>query len=160
MAKKTKEFIEGDYLQVGCGKQHIPGYINLDISNSCNPDIQHDIREGFPMFDNGQFKEVLANGILEMIHPNEEFVYVLNELHRIIASSGMLVGQVPSTDIRVMGLDPFDKRWFLPETFNYWNAREHSFAEFGTQYGFKPWLVHQSEINENGIINFRMSPYR
>jgi hypothetical protein len=160
MAKKIKEYIEGDYLQVGCGKQHIDGYINMDISNYCNPDIQHDIRKGFPMFKDSQFQEVLANGVLEMIHPNEEFLFVLNELHRITSSGGLLVGQVPSTDPRVMGLDPFDKRWFMEETFDYWNVTKHPYLEFGTQYGFLPWKIYENRVNENGIINFKMSPHK
>ena len=146
------------YLQIGCGKQHIENYINMDMSDFCHPDIQHDITKGFPMFVDDRFQEVLANGILEMIHPNNEFLFVLNELWRIIQPGGHLIGQVPSTDKRVVGLDPFDKRWFMEETFNYWNVNEHSWKEFGTQYGFKPWTVLKAKTNENGIICFDMMP--
>lgn len=145
------------YLQIGCGKSHIDNYINLDISNACNPDLQCDIRKGLPFEDN-KFEEVLANGILEMIHPNEEFMFVLNEIWRVLKSDGHLVGQVPSIDQRVLGLDPFDKRWFKEETFDYWNVDKNPYKQFGTQYGFKPWKVEKAKTNDNGIICFDMQP--
>lgn len=155
MARNTENLVK---LQIGCGKQHFADFINLDISDFCGPDIQHDVRKGFPMFSDNRFEEVVANGILEMIHPNDEFLFVLNEIWRILKPNGRLNGQVPSIDPRVMGLDPFDKRWFKEETFNYWNVNEHSWREFGTQYGFQPWHVHSAKVNENGIILFEMSP--
>lgn len=155
MARDIKDFVK---LQIGCGKQHFEDFINMDISSFCSPDIQHDIRKGFPMFEDNKFEHVVANGILEMIHPNEEFLLVLNELWRIIKSGGVLEGQVPSTDPRVFGLDPFDKRWFMEDTFNYWDFSKHAWEEFGSQYGFLGWHVIKNEINENGILCFRMIP--
>lgn len=153
----AEEFAKYVNLNIGCGKHHLDDYINLDISKYCRPDLQLDIRDGLP-FEKNRFKEVLANGVLEMILPNEEFLSVMNDIHRVLEVGGLFVGQVPSTDPRVVGLDPFDRRWFMTETFNYWNVDEHSYKEFGTQYGFKPWHVHKVEINDNGIINFQMSP--
>ncbi len=155
MGRDIKDLVK---LQIGCGKQHFDEFINMDISPTCGPDVKHDVRLGLPMFPDDKFEEVVANGILEMIHPNEEFCFVLNELWRVLKPGGQLNGQVPSTDPRVMGLDPFDKRWFMVETFNYWNVKEHAWKEFGTQYGFKPWHVINCKVNDNGIIIFRMMP--
>ena|SRR3990167_1466885 len=147
-------------LQIGCGQEHYDNFINMDISDFCNPDIQHDVRKGFPMFEDNKFESVVANGILEMIHPNEEFLFVLNELWRITKPNGRLDGQVPSTDPRVVGLDPFDKRWFMEDTFNYWNYQKNSWKQFGQMYKFKPWEVHNAKANDNGIICFSMSPHK
>ena len=130
----------------------------MDISSYCNPDIRHDIRKGFPMFEDNTFEEVLANGVLEMILPNEEFVFVMNEIWRILKPGGEFDGQVPSIDPRVLMLDPFDRRWFKEETFNYWNVNEHAWKEFGQMYDFKPWYVKRATTNENGIILFNMLP--
>lgn len=145
-------------LHIGCGKQHFNDFVNMDISDYCNPDIQHDIRKGLPQIPNNALEEVVANGILEMILPNEEFLLVLNEIWRVLKPEGKLKGQVPSIDPRVLMLDPFDRRWFKEETFNYWNVFEHAYNEFGTQYGFKPWIVDYAKTNENGIIIFEMRP--
>ena len=150
--------IDKTKLQIGCGKQHFDDFINMDISDYCAPDIRHDVRRGLPMFEDNMFQEVLANGILEMILPNEEFVFVMNEVWRVLKQDGEFCGQVPSIDPRVLMLDPFDRRWFKEETFNYWNVNEHAWKEFGTQYSFKPWFVERAKINENGIICFNMRP--
>ena len=152
--------MEENKLNIGCGKSHLPGYVNMDISDFCGPDIQHDIRKGFPMFEDNQMEHVIANGVLEMVLPNEEFLFVMNELWRIIKPSGRINGQVPSTDHRVLCLDPFDRRWFQVETFMYWWHGQHHYNEFGTQYGFEPWDVHDCEENNGGIICFEMSPHK
>lgn len=149
------------YLQIGCGKQHFPqrdGWANLDISDACKPDILWDVRDGLPMFGTSSLEVVTANGILEMILPNEEFRNILNEIWRVLKPDGRISGQVPSIDPRVLMLDPFDRRWFKEETFNYWDVDQHAWKEFGTQYGFLPWNVKFAKTNENGIILFEMSP--
>lgn len=145
-------------LRVGCGLDKSGDYINLDISSTCNPDIVHDLRKGLLMFEDNQMNQIEANGVLEMILSNEEFVFVLNELWRVLRSDGQLNGQVPSTDPRVMMLDPFDRRWFLEGTFNYWNVDENCWRTFGIQYGFKPWHVLECKTNDGGIICFTMKP--
>lgn len=147
-------------LNIGCGKIHFDGYVNIDISEDCKPDKVLDIREGLGMYKDDSVDEIIANGVLEMILPNEEFLFVLNELWRVIRPNGIIKGQVPSIDPRVLMLDPFDRRWFQVGTFNYWNYKEHSWREFGTQYGFKPWDVQECYVNDNGIVNFEMVPYK
>lgn len=146
-------------INIGCGKHHLDKFINLDISDVCGPDVQHDIREGFKkLYEDNTFEEVLANGVLEMVLPNDEFVLVLNELWRILKPGGMLAGQVPSIDPRVLMLDPFDRRWFKEETFEYFDVDKNAYKTFGTQYGFKAWNVLKAQTNDNGIINFQMIP--
>lgn len=147
-------------LRIGCGLDHEGDYINLDISDYCNPDIVHDIREGLDMFSDNQIEEIEANGVLEMILPNEEFRLVLNELWRVLKPGGHLLGQVPSTDQRVLCLDPWDRRWFKEETFNYFNVNENAWNQFGRMYKLLGWHVHKAKVNDNGIIIFDMSPVK
>ncbi len=152
LTEKTK-------LNIGCGKHHLKDFINLDMSDACTPDIKYDIRQGFKkLYEDNTFEEVLANGVLEMILPNDEFVLVLNEIWRILKPGGMLAGQVPSIDPRVLMLDPFDRRWFKEETFDYFDVDKNPYKTFGTQYGFQPWNVLKAQTNDNGIINFQMIP--
>lgn len=150
-----------DKLQIGCGLEHFPqseGWANMDISNNCKPDILWDVRKGLKMFEDDSLLAVTANGILEMILPNEEFVFVLNEIWRVLSRNGRISGQVPSTDPRVLMLDPFDRRWFMEETFNYWDYSKDQYTSFGMQYGFKPWIVDYAKVNDNGIVLFEMRP--
>lgn len=147
-------------LRIGCGFDHSGDYTNLDISDTCNPDIVHDIRKEFPMFKDNQFDEVQAWGVLEMILPNEEFRLVLNEIWRILKPNGILDGQVPSTDPRVLMIDPFDRRWFHPETWKYFDYRENAYKQFGQMYKLKPWIADAFKVNDNGIICFNWQPYK
>lgn len=151
------------HLQIGCGKHHLDDYINMDISDVCSPDIRHDIRKGFPMFEDNRFEEVLADGVLEMILPNEEFVFVLNEIWRVLKPGGHLVGQVPGfnperNNLKNIFYDPFDRRFFQKDTFKYWTKGEHAYNEFGTQYLFRPWHVIKCDFNDNEILCFDIIP--
>lgn len=145
-------------LNIGCGQDHLDDFINMDISDNCNPDIKHDIRKGLPMFKDNSLEEVMANGVLEMVLPNEEFLFVLNEIWRVLKRGGIFNGQVPSIDTRVLMLDPFDRRWFQEATFNYWNVDERCWQVFGKQYKFQPWNVISNKTNDGGIICFKMTP--
>lgn len=147
-------------LRIGCGFDQEGDYVNLDISDVCNPDIVHDVRNGLPMFEDNKFDEVQAWGILEMILPNEEFRLVLNEIWRVLKPNGVLDGQVPSTDPRVLMIDPFDRRWFHPETWKYFDYRENAYKQFGKIYKLNPWIADDSKINDNGILCFRWRAYK
>lgn len=161
MGKPIKNIMNNiKYINIGCGLSKIErdNWCNIDISDKCKPDLVHDLRKGLPMFEDNSLEEVVANGVLEMILPNEEFVFVLNEIWRVLKPNGQLNGQVPSIDTRVLMLDPFDRRWFQEDTFNYWNVDEHCWKQFGIQYGFLAWHVLHCKTNDNGIICFKMSP--
>lgn len=151
-------------LNIGCGKQHLEGYVNIDISGYCKPDRELDIRGGLP-FVQDSIEEIIANGVLEMILPNEEFRFVLNELWRVLKSTGILKGQVPGfqpekNNFKNIFYDPFDHRFFQKDTFSYWTHDAHAYREFGTNYGFQPWDVRQLYFNENEILCFEMTPHK
>lgn len=147
-------------LRIGCGFDHSDDYTNLDISDTCKPDIVHDIRNGLPMFEDNSLEEVQAWGILEMILPNEEFRLVMNELWRVLKPGGILDGQVPSTDPRVLMIDPFDRRWFHPETWRYFDYRENAYKQFGQMYKLSPWISNDFKVNDNGIVCLKWRPYK
>jgi len=146
-------------INIGCGNKYLDGYKNIDISNKVKADEYYDICKGIKEKDNS-IDEILAEGVLEQISSNEQFVFVLNECHRVLKTDGILIGQVPSTSLHVLCLDPFDRRWFLPDTFKYFDINEHCWKNFGKQYGFEPWQNIETQINEGGIINFKMTPFK
>lgn len=148
-------------LQIGCGTQHYSnedGWCNLDRSPACNPDIEWDITAGLPMFSDDTLDEVVANGVIEQVESNHNFVLVMNEIWRVLKYGAQFNGQVPSSDPRVLHYDPMDRRWFQKDSFNYFNVNEKAWKDFGKQYGFFPWIVLKNDVNDNGIINFRMLP--
>ena len=79
-------------LNLGCGEFKKEGYVNLDISETCYPDIVHNL-ETFPYpFDNDDFELIELNHLLE--HLSEPFK-VMSELHRLLKPEGLLVIRVP-----------------------------------------------------------------
>jgi SAM-dependent methyltransferase len=79
-------------LNLGSGEFKKSGYINLDVSRECAPDVVHDL-EVFPYpFHDNQFDIIEADHVLE--HLSEPF-RVMKELNRILNSGGKLVIRVP-----------------------------------------------------------------
>lgn len=79
-------------LNLGCGESKKEGYINLDRQSILNPDIAHDLNNlPYPFHDN-EFELVEARHVLE--HLREPFA-VMEELHRILKTGGILKIQVP-----------------------------------------------------------------
>lgn len=79
-------------LNLGCGNDIKPGYVNMDRYNANGVDIVYDL-EKFPYpFKDNTFDEIFAQDIIEHISP---FFDVMNELHRISKNKTILKIQVP-----------------------------------------------------------------
>ena len=132
-------------LNIGCGKKIIDGAINIDIIESPEV-IKHDIRQGIP-FANERFDEVIADYILCQICDPQEFKYVMNEIYRVLKIGGLLKLKVPNARFPCVFQDPMDCRYFVKETFDYFNKDHYRFKVFN--YGFEPWeIVKIEEIGQ------------
>lgn len=79
-------------INLGCGEDKKPGYINVDASSLVSPDITHDLNE-FPYpFAASSIDCIEASHILE--HLEKPFA-VMAELHRILKPNGLLTVKVP-----------------------------------------------------------------
>jgi predicted SAM-dependent methyltransferase len=77
-------------LNLGCGEDKKPGYINLDSNPSVGPDVVYNLNIfPYPFADNA-FDLIEASHILE--HLDKPFA-VMKELHRILAAALLM----PST---------------------------------------------------------------
>jgi len=142
-------------LNLGCGQEYLKGYKNIDISRNVKADEYYDIREGIREADNS-IDEVFAGCFIEQIDSNDKFIYVLNEIWRVLKPNGIFEGYVPSTDPSVLFLDPMDRRFFQLESFRYLEKGHRLYERFGKNYGFKPWKVIKLEKRPNGIIYFKL----
>jgi predicted SAM-dependent methyltransferase len=140
-------------LNIGCGKSYFDGYKNIDISKGVKTDECYDINNGIKEKD-GSIEEIEAGCVLEQVN---DFKFVLNECWRVLQEGGILKGYVPSTDPRVMHLDPEDKMFFQIGTFDYFNKNKQHWENFGKSYGYKGWSETEAEINEGGIIHFKLT---
>ena len=65
-------------LNLGCGLDHRPGYVNIDAVAAVKPDVLHDVSEPLP-YKNASVSEVIAQDILEhFIY--DDFVKVVAEI--------------------------------------------------------------------------------
>jgi|TARA_B100000315_G_C14491895_1_gene547988 predicted SAM-dependent methyltransferase len=84
-------------LQIGCGRNKINGFVNIDKSKEVSPDIVVDIEKGFPFPDNS-FKEIYSSHCLEHIRP-QYWSFVLNQIARIAKEGCFLELKLPFDNI-------------------------------------------------------------
>ena len=134
------------FLNLGCGTKLKPkeeGWVNVDRINHNGVDRVCDItKEKLPFLDE-QFDEVVADYLLCQICSQEAFMGVLNEIWRILKPNKWLKVKVPNANYPCAFQDPMDCRYFVPETFDYFNKEHYRFQAFN--YGFKPWIITKIE---------------
>ena len=138
-------------LNIGCGRLKKQGYINLDISSEVDADIICDIRNGLPYKDN-LFSEVNADCVLEQLDNKYQFLFVMNEIWRVLIPNGILSLTCPSAKFPCAFQDPWDNLRFTEETWSYLDENDQHYKQFGQHYGFKPWKNIQCKTNESGIM--------
>lgn len=143
-------------LNIGCGRNILAGYTNLDISPDVGADVVSDIEECVPFRDN-TFDEILCENVLtQILHP-ESFKRVMNELWRILKPEGELLIRVPNAEHICSMQDPMDCRRFTDQTFTYMEYGHRRYEQYGVHYGFKPFNVYPLE--DNGIqMKFKLCP--
>jgi len=119
-----------DRLHVGCGSNHMPGWINMDSESSQNPEVIGDLNVRLP-FDDESFDVIYAHHVLEHV---EDILDTVFELHRILKPGGRLLVVVPHAWTDLGSANPFHRQRFTPHTFMYF--RSGTFSVPGTS-GFQ-----------------------
>lgn len=79
-------------LNLGCGKNIMKGYVNLDIIEFEGTDIIHDIINEFPYpFKDDTFDEILCIGVFGLIKDLPNFVKIMNEIYRIAKPNSKII---------------------------------------------------------------------
>ena len=103
-------------LNMGCGLDIKPGYVNQDFLKSPGVDVVHDLNQfPYPFADN-EFDEIYTSHVLEHL---DDLVKAMGELHRIIKPDGHLIIRVPHFSCGVSYRDPTHRRLFSFFTFDY-----------------------------------------
>jgi SAM-dependent methyltransferase len=139
-------------INIGCGRDFRDGWLNTDFSAEAKPDIVHDIRyEKLPVED-GSADLVYASGVLEQILTNEDLLFAINEVWRVLRVGGEFQIVVPNAEHSIACQDPFDVRKFVPKTFDYLVSNAREYFLYGKVYGFLPWKSVTIKENQRHIL--------
>jgi len=142
-------------LNLGAGRHPLKGAVNVDIIPFEGIDKVFDITQGLP-FQDEQFDKVIADYLLCQICSPEAFKCVLNSIWRVLKPNGWLELKVPNANYPCAFQDPMDCRYFVPETFDYFNKDHYRYKAFN--YGFKPWYCIQiKEEKDRLFVKMRKS---
>ncbi len=144
------------HLNLGCGKLVKAStseieWINLDKAN-VGADIVHDMKKGFPMFADDLFDRVEAICCLGQIELNDDFMFVMNEIHRILKPDSTVYIQLPHKDhVSNSYIDPFNQRRFNEYSFAGFDRDHVQYINHNSYYGFRPWKNVEAWEN-NGFL--------
>jgi len=154
-------------LNLGCGKDIKPDYINLDRVKLPGVDVVHDLNK-FPWpFKNNEFDEILCKHVIEHLM---DFGKTMKEIHRIIKPGGVVKIIVPHFTSKA-AFDPTHKHFFTYDTFDCFlkNWQTHYYYDFhfdeitkkkimfGKKYAIWNWIIEPianlfPNIYENTIL--------
>lgn len=139
-------------LNVGCGRDYREGWENIDISKDVKAEHYLDIRKDKLPFKKESVQEIYISGVLEQIGDNDQFLFCMQELHRVLCVGRLMTVIVPNARFAIAHRDPMDVRKFTKETFAYFieGSREHKL--YGSVYGFPGWRHISIEENERHIM--------
>jgi SAM-dependent methyltransferase len=106
-------------VNLGCGTDIRPGWVNLDSAALPGVDVVHAIGDGPLPFDDASVDEVLAKDVLEHV----ELIPTMQELHRVLRPGGRLHVIGPHFTAAAVWVDPTHRRGFSVDTFGFF-ARE------------------------------------
>lgn len=131
-------------LHLGCGKNHLNGFVNIDKSEEVDPDLVLDLEEGKLPFANNSVEEIKVDQVLEHIH---NLIPLLNECHRVLTRNGVIQIAVPNAVFIQAFQDPTHVRFFTDQTFNYWYEGHPYYEQYGKSYGITGFrkLVQKTE---------------
>jgi predicted SAM-dependent methyltransferase len=83
-------------LNLGCGWQLLPGYVNIDNDPRKKPDLLHDVLTGIPYSDNS-VDEVRAFDFLEHV-ATCDVIWLMEEIYRVLKPGGKLISFTPDAE--------------------------------------------------------------
>jgi len=103
-------------LNLGCGKDYLKGWTNLDKYHAYRADIYHDLEVPLPL-QSGSCSVIYASHVFEHVI---RFIPLMNECHRILRPGSLLKLRVPWFSGNWGCGDPSHVRFFNHLTFNHW----------------------------------------
>ncbi|MCA1593751.1 MAG: class I SAM-dependent methyltransferase [Acidobacteria bacterium] len=112
----SSEVAGREVLNLGCGRKRVEGAVNLDVTPETKPDVLHDLNCRPWPFADGQFREVLANDVIEHL---DDVIGTFEEIHRVCRDGASVKVAVPHFSSGNAFTDPTHKHFFSYFTTDY-----------------------------------------
>jgi len=144
-------------LNLGCGNDIRPGWINLDISPIEGVDVVHDVRQIPLPFDENTFDFILCQDILEHL----EYISLLGDLHRILKPGGQLEIRVPHFSSRNNFVDPTHVKMFSIQTFDFFTPNAPYARSYYFPFHFEKVSHRKIAFSKSWVffINYLIEPF-
>ena len=112
-------------LNLGCGNRHRPqseGWINVDIDQTCNPDIVRNMDKGLP-FNTSSVDEVYCSHTIEHV---KDIFYFMYEIWRVCKPDA-IVEIIAPNHAHLMSIYANHERFIRPQYFDMWTPKENTF---------------------------------
>jgi predicted SAM-dependent methyltransferase len=115
-------------LHIGCGKGHLPGWINIDIHPA---PLALNVLRGLP-FGDGSASYVFVSHLLEHLYFPRDVTPFLAELHRVLAPGGVARIVVPDVEKCIEAYTTDDRSFFgsRRETWSWWPENPTRLEDF------------------------------
>lgn len=140
------------HLNLGCGDQPKPGFVNVDIHKYPGVDRVLNLRKRWP-WRTGSVEWISASEVAEHL---PDPIHFMNEAWRVLKPGGYLDMVVPSTDARGAFQDPTHKSFWNHNSFLYYSVDYPDYSRrypaIKCQFKIK---IGESSLDENGEIHTR-----
>ncbi len=130
--------LDSKRLNLGCGKNILQGWINLDIVANNGVDVIADLdqckKTKLP-FKNNEIDEFLASHIIEHLHNSLPF---MEEIHRIAKPNAKATFKVPYGSSDEAFEDPTHVKQYFLNSFSYFSQPFYCFADYAYR---GDWLI-------------------
>jgi SAM-dependent methyltransferase len=112
-------------LNLGCGRKHLPGAVNLDVTAETGPDVVHDLNRIPWPFPDERFEVVHAYDVIEHLN---DVIAAVGEIRRVLKPGGVAHITVPHFSCSNAFTDPTHRHYFGWFSFDYVTGEhEHSY---------------------------------
>lgn len=114
-------------LNLGCGSRKMEGWVNVDASPTCSPDLIVDLERLPWPFETDSVTEILLSHVLEHLgQAPAVFLGILRELYRVCRSGARVTITVPHPRHDSFLVDPTHVRPILPDTLSMLSRRRNA----------------------------------
>lgn len=130
-----------DRLNLGCGTDIRPGFVNVDSASLPGVDVVHDLNQLPLPFEDESFVEVVCQDVLEHL----DYAPLLGEIHRVLEPGGRVWIRSPHFTSRAFYVDPTHRTAFSIDTLRFF-VRGDAFAERSYYFPFSFSAIESARI--------------